>query len=141
MGAKASGLTALSADLRDAADGAVEQAKKVVGKGCMNIKKEAQRIIRANSPRGYLPHYPRAISYEVKAAGTVVSGEIGPDASRMQGGLGSLIENGSVNNAPIPHLAPAIEAEEPRFAQYIEALGLNGCATEAEALRQSPRRP
>ncbi len=133
MGATAHGLTELEADFAKAAKEAVPAAKKIVGKGSLNIKKEAQRIIRGASHRGYLPHYPRAVTYEVKGAGTLVSGEIGPETSRLQGGLGPLIENGSVNNAPIPHLGPALDLEENRFYGYMEDLGeklLEGLSVE-----------
>jgi hypothetical protein len=123
MGAKAHGLTELEADLRKAAEEAVPAAKKIAGKGSLNIKKNAQRIIRGASHRGYLPHYPRSITYEVKASGTLVSSEIGPESTKLQGGLGRLIENGSVNNAPIPHLSPALDAEENAFYSYMEDLG------------------
>jgi hypothetical protein len=123
MGAKVTGLVELEADLRTASERVVEDGKKVVGQGCLNIKKDAQRIIRGNSRRGYLPHYPRAITYEVKAAGADITGEVGPERARLQGGLGRLIEYGSVNNAPIPHLTPALDAELPRFERYVAELG------------------
>jgi hypothetical protein len=123
MGAKAHGLTELEADLRKAAEEAVPAAKKIAGKGSLNIKKDAQRIIRAYGHKGYLPHYPRAITYEVKASGTLVSSEIGPESTKLQGGLGRLIEYGSRNNSPIPHLNPALDAEEGPFYRYMEDLG------------------
>lgn len=122
MGAKAHGLSELEADLRKAAKDAVPAAKKIVGQGCNNIKKDARRIVRAGSHRGYIPHYALAISYDVKASGTVVSGEVGPDAAKPQGGL-ALIENGSVNNAPVPHLSPALDIEDPKFNHFMEELG------------------
>lgn len=123
MGAHATGLSELIDDLRRAQDEAVEATKKVIGKGCLNIKKDAQRIIRAASPRGYLPHYPRAISYDVTASGTTVTGEIGPKKEKLQGGLGPYIENGTVHNAPIPHLSPALDAELEPTARYLEDVG------------------
>lgn len=123
MGATATGLDELAADLQFAADHAVEEVKKVVGAGSNNVKKDAQRIIRERSKRGYLPHYPRAIGYTVSVRGQVVVGEIGPESTKLQGGLGRLLENGSVNNAPIPHLSPALDIEEPKFARYLEELG------------------
>jgi hypothetical protein len=123
MGATSTGLAELAADLRKAAEQAVPDAKKVVGKGCLEIKRSAQRIIRAASHRGYLPHYPRSIGYEVTARGTVVTGVIGADPAKLQGGLGDLLERGSVNNAPIPHTSPALDAEEPVMVGYMEELG------------------
>jgi len=123
MGAKAHGLRGLNADLKKAVKEARPAAKKIVGKGSLNIKRHAQKIIKGAGRRGYLPHYPRSITYEVKASGTLVSSEIGPESTKLQGGLGRLLENGSVNNAPIPHLSPALDAEEHVFYGYMEDLG------------------
>jgi hypothetical protein len=122
MGATATGLTELVDDLRKATKRTVPDTKSVVGQGSLNIKRDAQRIIRAASRYGYLPHYPRSITYDVKTASAVVTGEIGPVEARLQGGLGRLLENGSVNNAPIPHLSPALDLEEPRFIRAMEEL-------------------
>jgi len=123
MGAKATGLEELSEELQQAWKRAVPDAKKIVGKGALQVKREAQRIIRERSKRNYLPHYPRAISYDVEAHGTVVSAEIGPKAEKLQGGLGRLLELGSANNAPIPHLDPGLSLEEATFYGYMEDLG------------------
>jgi len=124
MGAKATGLEELSDALQQAVKNAIPAAKKIVGQGMNNMKKDAQRIIRAYSKRGYLPHYPRALTYEVKASGAVVSGELWPDPAKLQGGLGPIIENGSINSAPIPHLSPALDHEENTFYSYMEDLGI-----------------
>jgi hypothetical protein len=123
MGAKITGLDGLTADLRHAIEHAIPNAKKIAGKGALKVKKEAQRIIGAASKRGYLPHYPRSISYDVTAAGAIVTAEIGPKTEKLQGGLGKLLELGSVNNAPIPHLGPALDLEENVFFGYMEELG------------------
>lgn len=141
MGAHAEGLSDLIDDLQRASDEAVEATKKVIGKGSLNVKKDAQRIIRAASPRGYLPHYPRAISYEVTASGSVVTGEIGPRRDRKQGGLGSYVELGTVHNPPIPHLSPALDAELEPTARYLEDVGarlLEGDRTPVEGPVRDP---
>lgn len=141
MGAHAEGLSDLIDDLQRASDEAVEATKKVIGKGSLNVKKDAQRIIRAASPRGYLPHYPRSISYEVTAAGSVVTGEIGPRRDRRQGGLGSYVELGTVHNPPIPHLSPALDAELEPTARYLEDVGarlLEGDRTAVEGPVRDP---
>lgn len=124
MGATATGLTELVADLRKAAARAVPDTKSVVSKGSLNIKREAQRVIRAASHRGYLPHYPRSITYDIAVSGAVVTSEIGPVAARPQGVLGRVLEEGTVNNAPIPHLSPALDLEEPRFVRAMEELAV-----------------
>lgn len=123
MGVTVTGLADFLAQLQEAQDRAVEETKKVVGRGSLNVKRDAQRIIRAASHRGYLPHYPRSISYDVTARGTVVTGTIGPKTEKLQGGLGRILEYGTVNNAPIPHLGPALDKEEPVLARYMEDLG------------------
>jgi len=123
MGVKVTGLEELTEALQQAVKDAIPGAKKITGKGSNNIKKEAKRIIKAASHRGYLPHYPKSITYEVTAVGAVVSSEIGPEAEKLQGGLGPLLENGSVNNSPIPHLNPALDGEENTFYSYMEELG------------------
>jgi hypothetical protein len=123
MGAKSSGWKEIGEDFHQASERIVEDGKKIVGKGCLNIKRGAQRVIKEHSKRGYLPHYPRAISYDVTARSADISGEVGPDAAKLQGGLGRLLEDGSVNNAPIPHLSPSLDDELPRFEQYAAELG------------------
>lgn len=106
--------------LDQAAEDVADQGKKVVGKGSLNIKKGAQRRV---SGFAHLPHYPRAISYDVTSKGTFIESEIGPDKKRPQGPLGNIVEYGTVNNAPIPHLGPELDLEEPRFASAVEDLG------------------
>jgi hypothetical protein len=113
----------LGHDLNQASERIVEDGKKIVGQGCLNIKKQAQQIIRDRSVRGYLPHYPRSISYDVTANGDSITGVVGPDAAKLQGGLARIIEYGSVNSAPIPHLSPSLDDETPRFARYVAELG------------------
>lgn len=124
MGATSAGLKEFAGDLQTLQDRADEDAKKVVAVGCNNIKKDARRIIQAASNRGYLPHYPYAIGYDVTGDATGITGEVGPDSGMLQGGLGKLLENGSVNNAPIPHLSPALDTERPVFEHYAEELGV-----------------
>jgi hypothetical protein len=117
---RVTGLSELTADLRKAADTAVEQTKKVVGRGCNNIKKDAKKKVTGYA---HLPHYPRSIDYEVTADGTTVTGEVGPNSAKLQGGLGRVIELGTRNNSPIPHLSPALDAEEPALERYLADLG------------------
>lgn len=129
MGAKTYGWKQLGDDMHTASERVVEDGKKIVGQGCNNIKKQAQGIIRDNSPRGYLPHYPRALGYEVTARGADITGVVGADPGKPQGGLGDLLEHGSIHNAPIPHTSPALDTELPKFARYAAELGeklLNG---------------
>lgn len=117
---KVTGLSELIDDLGHAAEVAVEETKKVVGKGSNNIKKGAKKRVTGYA---HLPHYPRALDYDVTAAGTTVTGEIGPNHAKLQGGLGRVIELGTQNNAPIPHLSPALDAELPALERYLGDLG------------------
>jgi hypothetical protein len=122
MGAKLTGAKELQDDLQQAADDAVKGAKGVVAKGSLNIKKDTQR---AWSGFKHAPALPRAVGYDTKVSGTLVSSEIGPDKAKRQGALGNLLEYGSVNNAPHPALNPALDAEDPRFTSALEDLGID----------------
>lgn len=117
----ASDLNDLAADLLRAAETVPDRAERVVSRGALNIKRDARARISGH-PR-HLPHYPSSITYDIDRAGSSVTASIGPDKDLTQGPLGNLIEYGSVNNAPIPHLAPAHDAEEPRFVAAAGDLG------------------
>jgi hypothetical protein len=109
----------LAAVFDEAADVASDEVHKVVKRGANNIKKDAQRRI---SGHPHLPHYPRSINYDTAQTRNGATAEIGPDKSKRQGPLGNIIEYGTVKNAPIPHLGPALQAEEPRFVKALENL-------------------
>jgi hypothetical protein len=99
----------------------------IVTKGAHNIKDDAARRIRGLS---HAPLYPRSITYDAYPTWSGARAQIGPDKDKRQGSLGNLLEYGSVNNAPHPHLAPALAAEAPRFERAVEdaavkALGLS----------------
>jgi hypothetical protein len=116
------GLIAFTKDLeRDAAIAPVDAAK-VVGKAAQNIKRDARQRVRGIR---HAPAYPWSIDYDpVHIGRTAVQTLVGPNNDKRQGGLGNILEYGTVHNAPIPHLAPAAEAEEPRFAAAMEALAV-----------------
>lgn len=96
-----------------------DEAAKVVAKGALNIKNDARRRLGSLA---HAPAYPSSITYDTFSGLRGPGAEIGPDKSRRQGALGNLIEYGSVNNPPHPHMAPAAEAEAPRFAKAMEDL-------------------
>ncbi|MEV4437486.1 hypothetical protein AB0K09_00465 [Streptomyces sp. NPDC049577] len=90
------------------------------------VKDSARQRISGHK---YLPQYPRSITYEVKTTAAGVEAEIGPDKGAAQGALGNIIEYGSANNAPLPHLGPALEENADDLARGVEiavahALGL-----------------
>lgn len=113
-------LDGLIRDFEAASDEVLDEAEKVVSKGSLNIKRAARARVEGFA---HLPHYPRAIGYDIFRGGSKVSSEVGPDKNLRQGPLGTIIENGSVNNAPIPHLSPALDVEEPRFIAAAGELG------------------
>ena len=109
----------LKETLAKAAAGLGKDVEQVVARGALNIKKDAAKRI------GGLAHaraYPRSITYDMRPGLKGPSAEIGPDKSRRQGALGNLLEYGSVNNPPRPHMRPAAEAELPRFERALEDL-------------------
>ena len=112
-----------AATLDTAGQAISEGVAAVVKKAAVNIKKGAAK--RA-SGLAHAPAYPRAITFDFAAGLTGPYAEIGPDKGRPQGALGNLLEYGSENNAPIPHLAPALEAEGPAFERYLEEAVLKG---------------
>lgn len=96
------------------------ETEKVVAKGALNIKTGARR--RIGRP-AHAPAYASSITYDIKRWGMGAIAEIGPDKGRRQGALGNLLEYGSVNNAPIPHIRPAADEELPRFEKAMDDLG------------------
>lgn len=113
-------LTDLAADLRRAGDDVLDEGEKVVSKGALNVKTEARDLI---SGRAHLPHYPFSIGYDIDRDEGSITAHIGPDKDLSQGPLGTILENGSIHNAPIPHLNPALDNEEPRFERAAGELG------------------
>ncbi len=94
----------------------VDAVRQAVSKGALNVKDAAKKLISGH-PRSR--HYPATISYDVSTNGLEVSAEIGPDKDRQQGALGNILEFGTSNNAPLPHLGPALALEEPRFPGWV----------------------
>lgn len=112
-------LRELVADLTRAASVAPAQARAVVIRGAMNVKRDAQRFSAGISRA---PHYPRSIGYDLSGTPSSIEAEVGPDKNKPQGPLGNIFEYGTSTSAPIAHLGPALEREAPRFAAAIEAL-------------------
>jgi len=95
------------------------QARAVVSRGSLQIKNDARRRAPGG---GAAKHYPASINYDITETPVMVEGEIGPAEGRRQWGLGNLLEYGSENNPPHPHLEPSLDAEAPKFIAACEAL-------------------
>ncbi len=105
--------------LRSSAEDALPRAAKLVKRGALNIKKGAQR----RAPTGpHVPYYSKSINYDTGEEGQLAWAEIGPDKHKRQGALGNLLEYGSATSPPHPHLGPAGEEEEPKFAAQMDKL-------------------
>lgn len=109
-------ITKLADDLQGAPQRCITAVTPAVKRGAYNIKKDAfwrvQSVIAGGA--GYAREYPYSITYDISSSPTRVVAEIGPDKDKPQGALGNLIEFGSSNNPPYPHLYPAAETEQPK---------------------------
>ncbi len=101
--------------------GSIPAVTAVVAKGALNIKNDAAQRV---SGLRHAPAYPKAITYDTGISLSGPFADIGPDKSKRQGALGNLLEFGSKKNAPRPHMAPAAEAELPKFEAALEALAV-----------------
>ncbi len=103
----------LAEDLEHAPARCIAAVTPVIKRGAYNIKRDAfwriQSVVSGGA--GYARQYPYSISYDVFTAPTRVAAEIGPDKDKPQGALGNLLEFGSANNPPYPHLMPAFDTE------------------------------
>jgi len=113
-------LVALTKDIERAARIMPAEAAKVVTKAAVNIKNDARRRV---SGLAHAPAYPYAIGFDdVQVTTTYAKTAVGPDKDKRQGALGNILEYGTRKNPPVPHLGPAAEAEEPRFARAMDEL-------------------
>lgn len=117
---KMSGLNELQAVLVAAERDVVPEAKKVLSKAALNVKNDARK--KASGIR-HAPAYPRSIGYDIDWQGTLGRAEVGPDKDKRQGALGNILEYGTVKNAPLAHLGPALDYEAPNFEKYLGQLG------------------
>lgn len=113
-------LAKLDAGLAKALAELEPQARKMVSKGALNVKNGA----RARAPHGpHTPSYAASITYDLTDRAGEIRAQIGPDKNRPQGPLGNIFELGTPRHPPQPHLIPALDEEEPRFAVNAEELG------------------
>lgn len=98
---------------------APQESRRVLQKGALNIKTDARKRISGHPT---LRRLPAAITYDTHETPGGGWAEIGPDHAKPQGPLGNIPEHGTRNNAPLPYMRPAADAEEPRFAKAMEDL-------------------
>lgn len=117
---RVTGLNEFVVELDVATSRMLPEVAAVVGKGCLNIKKDWANSWAALAK--HLPMLPRSISYDVTTLPGRVLGEVGPDLNRRQGPLGGVAEFGTPTSAPHPGGAPALDAEAPKFEAAMLAL-------------------
>jgi hypothetical protein len=118
-GVRVVGLDKLILEFDLASAQTIAGVEAVVGKGCLNIKRDWQSRWKGFK---HVPALPYAISYDVFTTPGHIQGEVGPDINKRQGALGGFIEFGSDTSAPHPGGAPALDAEMPRFEAAMLAL-------------------
>lgn len=111
------GLEALAADFDGAARAVPGEVRKVVQRGALNIKNDWRRRW---SGHPHLRALPSTINYDTVERGDRASAEIGPNRERKAAALANIPEYGTVNNAPLPGGAPALETERPKFLKALE---------------------
>lgn len=116
MGADTGELSAWAFDLEQADENLIPEARKVLVRGVINIKRDAKRRVTGLKAA---PYYAASITDDVRQGGTWVEVEVGPDKNRRQGPLGVFLEFGSINNSPIPHMRPATDKELPKIEKYL----------------------
>lgn len=101
-----------AAVLASAAVRAAPEARKVVEKGALEIKKRA-RSTAGSSNRGKAAAIQH-INYDMRGQWEA---EIGYD--KMAGSLGTMLEYGSAGNTPNHDLGRALEAEAPTVGKFL----------------------
>jgi hypothetical protein len=87
-----------------------------------NAVRDAMRADAAG--HAHFPHFPNAITADVKTRVGQLEAEIGPDKSRTQGALGNILYFGTSKNGPVLNINAGLDAEAPKFEQAVaEAAG------------------
>lgn len=91
----------------------IRAVRQVVSHAGYNVKMDAIGFAEASSGK-HARHYPRTISYDLRADGTAIEAEIGPSGAG-QAELAPVLEYGSPTSPPHRDLGRAADLEEPRF--------------------------
>lgn len=115
-------LDEFAADLGQASARVTRNVQKSVEVTARHIKDDARKFATGIN---YARNYPRSINYDIKyKLPFEVSAVIGPDKNGPQGALGNILEYGSVNNAPVKHLGPALDKNQQDFVDgLLKAVG------------------
>lgn len=89
----------------------------VVARSAGNIVKGARRRV---SGLAHAPAYPASIGFDQFHTPGTSQARIGPDKDKRQGDLGNILNYGTIKNAPIPHLDPALTDEIVPFSAALE---------------------
>jgi hypothetical protein len=116
---QSSGLARLAGDLERAGRDITKPVAKTTGMAMNNIKKD---VVKRWSGLPHLPHLPRAISYDVRTRGSVVTGEVGADHEKPQGKLAWIPEYGTPTSAPHPAFRPAADKEVPVWMGFLDRI-------------------
>jgi len=119
MGADVGELRAWARDLGEAAEDLIPEARKVLVRGVINIKRDAKRRISGHPSFRRLP---AAITDDVRQGADLVEVEVGPEHGRPQGNMGHILENGTPTSAPSPYMRPATDRELPAINRYLDSL-------------------
>lgn len=135
MGVHVSGLDVVVSGFTGAPARLAGNVRKAVQVTSAKVKADARQRI---SGYRHLTRYPYSITYDTKVTPDGVEGEIGPekgkggsrpnstgrvrsqDKGTLQGSLGNILEYGTSKNAPIPHLGPALDANEGDLLAGVE---------------------
>jgi hypothetical protein len=112
----------LIADLVIASEEMLPAIERVAGRAGQQMQKTARAILAGHR---HLPHLGRAITYTAETVGDTVSVECGPERGRLQAGLGPYVEDGTIHNAPLPFMSPALDMEAGPFERYLGDLAVD----------------
>lgn len=110
----------LALALIKAGAGAIVEARAIVQKGALNVKKDWKANVLKSAPI-HNAGAAQFINFDTKIGATTIEAEIGYDKTFRPAKLGNILEYGSEHNPPHRDGGRALDAEEPRFEQ---ALGI-----------------
>lgn len=123
MNADVSELLAYAHHIATAVDRTRPDFTRAVELGARRIQVGARQRIDELTAGVYLPHYPKSIGFDMDGP---YAAEVGPDASKPQGGMGRGIEFGSAHTGPKPHMLPAADDEDAGFGNQVGAVFARG---------------